>query len=85
MDNDITSIQFRENLVKEIKILMLDKDFPFDNISVFVAIASELLKQDWNDAKNTGHQNQFKIHMKAIIDKLKRREIISEKPRGVQL
>lgn len=84
MGNDVSSIQFRESLVKAIKRVMLDEGFPFDNVSVFVAIAFKLLKEDWDNAKSTNKQKDFKNLMFKVIDELKRKDLIHPDSRGVK-
>ncbi len=84
MNNEITSIQFRESLVKAIKRVMIEEDFPFDNISIFVAIGFWFLKDDWNYAKSKGQKKSFNKNIMRVIKELQNKELIHEKPRGVK-
>jgi len=84
VNNEITSIQFRESLVKAIKRVMIEEDFPFDNISIFVAIGFKYLKDEWNYAKSKNQKKQFNEDIKRVIKELKNKELIHEKPRGVK-
>ena len=75
------SIKAYPRLLEEIQLLEAQREFPVKNEGVFIAVGYYLIDEWWKSEPN---KKKFHKEILEIVKKLKNKELIHEKSKGIR-